>query len=98
MHAACVAIHREVAQMTDSKTQQDQRAEQATFLLNTPLREIQDGLDPASFWRIHRSIIVNVGAVDTIYRSFRGGLELKLKDRSEILPVSKAYAHLFKHT
>jgi DNA-binding LytR/AlgR family response regulator len=70
----------------------------ATFLLNMPLREIQDGLDPASFWRIHRSIIVNVGAIDTIYRSFQGTLELKLKDRSEILPVSKAYAHLFKHT
>ena len=69
----------------------------ATYLLNTPLKELQDGLDPAVFWRIHRSIIVNVGAIDAIYRSFRGGLEVKLKDRSEVLPVTAAYAHLFKH-
>jgi DNA-binding LytR/AlgR family response regulator len=69
----------------------------ATYLLNTPLKELQDGLDPALFWRIHRSIIVNVGTIETIYRSFRGGLEVKLKDRGEILPVTATYAHLFKH-
>jgi DNA-binding LytR/AlgR family response regulator len=48
------------------------------------------------FWQIHRSVIVNVGAIETIYRSFRGALEVKLKDRDELLPVSAPYAHLFK--
>lgn len=28
---------------------------------------------------------------------FRGSLEVKLKDRSELLPVSAAHAHLFKY-
>lgn len=69
----------------------------STFLLNTPLKEMQRQLDPAIFWQIHRGTIVNVGAIDTIFRSFRGALEVKLKDRAELLPVSAAHAHLFKH-
>jgi DNA-binding LytR/AlgR family response regulator len=44
----------------------------------------------------HRGIIVNISAIDTIYRSYRGSLEVKLKERSEILPVSAAHAHRFK--
>jgi DNA-binding LytR/AlgR family response regulator len=68
----------------------------ATFLLNSTLKQMKEQLDPAMFWQIHRSIIVNVGAIDTIYRSFRGTLEVKLKERKEILPVSDAHSHLFK--
>ena len=69
----------------------------STFLLNSSLKEMQKKLDPAVFWQIHRGTIVNISAIDTIYRSFRGSLEVKLKDRSELLPVSAAHAHLFKH-
>jgi DNA-binding LytR/AlgR family response regulator len=69
----------------------------STFLLNSSLKEMQSKLDPAVFWQIHRSTVVNISAIDTIYRSFRGALEIKLKDRSELLPVSAAHAHLFKH-
>jgi DNA-binding LytR/AlgR family response regulator len=68
----------------------------ATYLLNSALKEMREKLDPAMFWQIHRGIIVNVGAIDTIYRTFRGTLEVKLKDRAEVLPVSTAHAHLFK--
>ncbi len=68
----------------------------SSFLLNSSLKEMLGKLDPSIFWQIHRSIIVNVGAIDTIYRSFRGSLEVKLKDRDELLPVSAAHAHLFK--
>jgi DNA-binding LytR/AlgR family response regulator len=68
----------------------------STFLLNCSLKDMLAKLDPAVFWQIHRSIIVNVGAIDTIYRSFRGSLEVKLKGRDELLPVSAAHAHLFK--
>ena len=69
----------------------------STFLLNSSLKEMQKKLDPAVFWQIHRGTIVNISAIDTIYRSFRGSLEVKLKDRRELLPVSAAHAHLFKH-
>ena len=71
-------------------------ARSSSFLLNSSLKEMLAKLDPAVFWQIHRSIIVNVGAIDTIYRSFRGSLEVKLKGRDELLPVSAAHAHLFK--
>jgi DNA-binding LytR/AlgR family response regulator len=68
----------------------------STFLLTSSLKEMKDKLDPAMFWQIHRGTIVNVAAIDTIYRSFRGSLELRLKDRGELLAVSAAHAHLFK--
>jgi hypothetical protein len=45
-----------------------------------------------SFQRSRRSFVF----IDTIYRTFRGALEVKLKERSELLPVSSAYAHLFR--
>jgi DNA-binding LytR/AlgR family response regulator len=66
------------------------------FLLNSSLKQIKDKLDPAMFWQINRGIIVNVGAIETIFRSMRGALDVKLKERSELLPVSAAHAHLFK--
>jgi len=69
-----------------------------TFLINSSLREMKEKLDPKMFWQIHRSVIVNVGAIEVIYRTFRGALEVKLKDRSELLPVSAAHSHLFTQT
>jgi DNA-binding LytR/AlgR family response regulator len=69
----------------------------SSFLLSSSLKEMQSKLDPAVFWQIHRGTVVNISAIDTIYRSFRGALEIKLKDRSELLPVSAAHAHRFKH-
>ncbi|HUK01522.1 MAG TPA: LytTR family DNA-binding domain-containing protein [Steroidobacteraceae bacterium] len=67
-----------------------------TFLMNSSLRQMREKLDPQVFWQIHRSVIVNVGAIDTIYRSFRGRLEVKLKGRAELLPVSASHTHLFR--
>lgn len=67
-----------------------------TFLMTSSLRQMRDKLDPQMFWQIHRSVVVNVGAIDVIYRTFRGALEVKLKGRSELLPVSAAHAHRFR--
>ncbi|HTV78110.1 MAG TPA: LytTR family DNA-binding domain-containing protein [Steroidobacteraceae bacterium] len=67
-----------------------------SFLMNSSLRQLKEKLDPDLFWQIHRSVIVNVGAIDRIYRTFRGSLELKLKERGELLPVSASHAHLFR--
>jgi DNA-binding LytR/AlgR family response regulator len=69
-----------------------------SFLLNSSLRQMKDKLDPRVFWQIHRSVIVNVGAIDRIYRTFRGALEIKLKERQELLPVSAAHARLFRES
>lgn len=69
-----------------------------SFLMNASLRQMKAKLDPQLFWQIHRSVIVNVGAIDRIYRTFRGALEVKLKERQELLPVSAAHAHLFRES
>jgi DNA-binding LytR/AlgR family response regulator len=67
------------------------------FLLSSTLRVVKERLDPQTFWQIHRSTVVNVGAIRSVSRSFRGSLEVTLKERAEVLPVSAPYAHLFKH-
>ena len=65
-------------------------------LIRTPLKELQDELDPACFWAIHRSTIVNANAIAGVTRDFRGRVLVKLKSRSETLLVSDAHTHLFR--
>jgi DNA-binding LytR/AlgR family response regulator len=69
----------------------------AEYLLTRTLKSMREKLDPQDFWQIHRSFVVNVRAIQTIHRSFRGSFEVQLRHRREALPVSSAYAHLFKH-
>lgn len=66
------------------------------FLITATLRRMREVLDPAIFWQIHRSVLVNVAAIASVHRSFRGALEVKLKRRGEVLPVSSSYAHRFR--
>jgi DNA-binding LytR/AlgR family response regulator len=68
------------------------------YLLTSSLRQMKEKLDPQVFWQIHRSVVVNVGAIDRIYRTFRGSLEVKLKERGELLPVSASRSHLFRES
>jgi DNA-binding LytR/AlgR family response regulator len=65
-------------------------------LIKTPIREILDGLDPERFWQIHRSTVVNAGAIAAVTRDFRGQAHVKVKGRDESLVVSRIYSHLFK--
>jgi DNA-binding LytR/AlgR family response regulator len=64
--------------------------------LTSTLKAMREKFDPRSFWQIHRSYVVNVAAIQTIHRSFHGSFEVQLKQRRELLPVSEAYAHLFR--
>jgi DNA-binding LytR/AlgR family response regulator len=65
-------------------------------LIRRPLKELQDELDPACFWPIHRSTIVNANAIAGVTRDLRGRILVKLKARAEKLAVSEAHEHLFK--
>ena len=65
-------------------------------LIKTPIRELLDGLDPDAFWQIHRSTVVNVGAIAAVTRDFRGQAHVKVKGRDESLVVSRIDSHLFK--
>jgi DNA-binding LytR/AlgR family response regulator len=65
-------------------------------LIRRPIKELCDELDPSIFWQIHRGTLVNVNAIAGITRDLSGKLRVKLKQRSETLPVSDPYMHLFK--
>jgi DNA-binding LytR/AlgR family response regulator len=69
---------------------------QGEALIRRPLKELQEELDPATFWTIHRSTIVNANAVAGVTRDLRGRIFVKLKSRPDRLPVSEAHAHLFR--
>lgn len=65
-------------------------------IIRRSIKELAGELDPNCFWRIHRSTIVNVEAIESVSRHL-GGYSVKLRTRPTRLPVSEAYRHLFKH-
>ena len=64
--------------------------------IRTPLRELLAALDPEAFWRIHRSVIVRAAAIHRIESDTDGKLLLRVKGRSDVLPVSSAFQYRFK--
>jgi DNA-binding LytR/AlgR family response regulator len=68
----------------------------AEALVRTPLRELAARLDPAQFVQVHRSAIVNLRAIDHVRRGDNETADIHLKGRSEVLPVSRNFLHLFK--
>ena len=65
-------------------------------LIRKPLKELLDELDPNQFWQVHRSTLVNAMAIAAVTRDFRGRMQLKLKERNEMLLVAESYTHLFR--
>jgi len=65
-------------------------------LIRTGIAELAPQLDPALFWQIHRSTIVNVAHIAATQRDLRGRTVIKLDGRPETLVASRAYAHLFR--
>jgi DNA-binding LytR/AlgR family response regulator len=65
-------------------------------LIRKPIKELVEELDPAQFWQIHRSTIVNVDAISGVTRDFRGRQLVQVKGRPDKLEVSRNYTHLFK--
>jgi DNA-binding LytR/AlgR family response regulator len=65
-------------------------------LIRRPIRELAEAVDPDVFWQIHRSTLVNINHMAGVVRDFRGHLQVKLRSRTEMLPVSESYMHLFR--
>ena len=74
------------------------RVQTATLeaLIRKPIKELVDELDPALFWQIHRSTLVNVKAIAGVTRDFRGRQIVSVKGHKEQLEVSRSYLGLFK--
>jgi hypothetical protein len=71
-------------------------AEGRDWLIRKTIKELADELDPSVFLQMHRATIVNLGAVESVGRDVKGHVVLRIKNRSETLPVSQPYAHLFR--
>jgi DNA-binding LytR/AlgR family response regulator len=65
-------------------------------LIRLALSELSAQLDADVFWQIHRGTLVNMNEVASTRRDLGGRVFVKLKDGKTELPVSRAYAHLFK--
>ena len=68
----------------------------AEVLIRTPLKELLAQLDPARFWQIHRSVIVNHRHIASALRIDEGNMVLTLRGRDEKLPVSRHFQGLFR--
>jgi len=68
----------------------------AESLIRKTIKELLLELDPNLFWQIHRSVIVNVRAIDSVLRRGGGELAVRLKQRDETLAVSEPHHHLFR--
>lgn len=65
-------------------------------LVRTSLKQLQQGLDPAQFWKIHRSTLIAVRAIAGAQRDELGNLTIQLRGHPEQLKVSQSYAWRFK--
>jgi DNA-binding LytR/AlgR family response regulator len=81
--------------VSDEKYTRVQTAQQEA-LIRKPIKELIAELDPAQFWQIHRSTLINTRAIAGVTRDERGRQLVAIKGRPEKLEVSRSYAHLFK--
>lgn len=68
----------------------------AEHLIRTPVFELAAQLDPAQFWQIHRSTVVNLQHLEGTRRDDTSRLFVRMRGHATELSVSRAYVHLFK--
>jgi DNA-binding LytR/AlgR family response regulator len=81
--------------VSDEKYTRVQTAQQEA-LIRKPIKELIAELDPAQFWQIHRSTLINARAIAGVIRDERGRQLVAIKGRPEKLEVSRSFSHLFK--
>ena len=72
----------------------DRRPREA--VIRMPLKEVGSRLNPSQFVQVHRSIVVNLRSVDHVTRGANETAEIHLRNRDDVLPVSRHYLHLFR--
>ena len=90
-----IAVDEVLFFISDEKYTRVQTA-QVEALIRKPIKELVDDLDPGCFWQIHRSTLVNVTAIASVSRDFRGRQIVAVKGHGEKLEVSRSYTGLFK--
>ncbi|HLI33770.1 MAG TPA: LytTR family DNA-binding domain-containing protein [Terriglobia bacterium] len=55
------------------------------------VEELQASLDPQTFWRVHRSYLININRIKEVVPWFKSSFQLKMDDRRQTeIPVSRA--------
>lgn len=75
--------------ITGSGPYAELHAEGKTFLLRERMQNLEQGLDPERFFRIHRSIIVRLELVEALLRSAGGDYAVRLRNGTR-LKVSRS--------
>jgi DNA-binding LytR/AlgR family response regulator len=79
---------------TDKYTEAVTRTER--HLVRTALKELLTQLNARQFLQVHRSIIVNLQAVERIERDLMGRSQIHLRNHADVLPLSRTFADQFK--
>ena len=66
------------------------------WVIRTPIKTLEDQLDPELFWRIHRGTIVRTGVIREVRRQFNGQMVAVLYGYEQPLAVSRSYSHRFR--
>lgn len=65
----------------------------ARYVIDSPLIELEKKLDPDKFMRVHRAHLVNISRIKEIQRQFGGRLKILINDKQKSsLPVSRNFA------
>ena len=72
------------------------RTRDGEFLIRKTIKDLEESLAPAHFWRVNRGALVNARAISMVKRTLLGTLDVRFKDIPDQLTVSRAYIHLFK--
>jgi DNA-binding LytR/AlgR family response regulator len=74
----------------------DEAGQPREAVIRTALKELLPQLDASQFAQVHRSVVVNLRAVSHVTRGANETADIHLKGRTETLPVSRTYLHLFR--
>ncbi|WIV11952.1 LytTR family DNA-binding domain-containing protein [Proteiniborus sp. MB09-C3] len=66
------------------------------FETNHTLNELMEGLDSTTFFRSHKSYIVNLNYIESIEPWFNSTYNINLKGNGTVIPVSRNYSKEFK--
>jgi len=66
-------------------------AKNGEFEIKTPLKDLETRLNSYSFFRIHKSYLVNLEHVTRLTPWFNGAYQLEIEGREELLSVSRNY-------
>jgi DNA-binding LytR/AlgR family response regulator len=82
------------ARLTETVERLKARLQQAQPAVHSDVLLAQ--LDPAHFAQVHRSVVINLRSIRRVTRGENETADIELKGRTERLPMSRSYLHLFK--